>query len=31
VSMADVSRSADDSQPEPSRILPAARLLREGT
>jgi GTP-binding protein HflX len=31
VSLGDLSRSADDSQPEPARILPAARMLREGT
>ncbi len=30
VSLSDVSRSADESDPEPSRILPSARMLREG-
>ena len=31
VSLSDVSRSADESEPEPSRILPSAPMLREGT
>jgi len=30
VSLSDVSRSADESEPEPSRILPSAPMLREG-
>ncbi len=31
VSLSDVSRSADESEPEPTRILPSAPMLREGT
>ncbi len=30
VSLSDLSRSADESEPEPGRILPAAAMLREG-
>ena len=30
VSLSDLSRSADESEPEPGRILPAAPMLREG-
>jgi len=31
VPLSDVSRSADESAPEPARMLPSTRLLRQGT